>query len=430
MISPSPIKEDLLHYVWKTKSFDQNDLKTTDGLPISILKFGFPNAVSGPDFSNGMIKIGDLSWSGNIEMHVFSSQWFQHGHQHDDAYRNVILHVVFEHDKQIYRQNGKAIPTLELKDRIFPNVRNKYIELIQNENWIPCASVFPLWSEDKWSIYLTALMVERLEKKTIEIDHIHNYCRGDWEQVSFILLAKYLGSNVNGLPMEWLAKSIDCKLFYKNKGNLLFSDAILFGQAGMLASDFQEDYPLALKKEYKYLANKYNLSPIDVSVWKFGRIRPPNFPSIRIAQLSGIMANAGSLFHKIISAVGNHEIADLLRSETHNYWNNHYRFGKTSRFIAKHISEDQLNLILINLIAPLVFSYGKKVGDEKYQDRAIQILEEIKSEKNSIIKQWKLLGPAAKNAAESQALIQLKKTYCDHMRCLECRIGHHILQEK
>jgi hypothetical protein len=235
---------------------------------------------------------------------------------------------------------------------------------------------------------------------------------------------------VNGMPMEWMAKNIDSKLFLKNKNNLLFSDAILFGQAGMLNADFKEDYPRQLKKEYKYLEKKYDLKQIDPSAWKFGRLRPPNFPTLRIAQLSGIMANAGNIFDKIISAQNNSLIKDLFLVEINPYWQTHYRFGKISNLLDKKISNDQIDLILINMVAPLVFYYAQKTGNDEHKNRALEILEQVKSEKNSIISQWKILGIETKNAFDSQALIQLKKMYCDLKRCLECRVGHSVLQNK
>jgi len=428
MNSPSPIREDLLHYVWKTKSFDLTDLRTIDGEKIEVQNFGFINTNSGPDFSNGKIKMGKIIWSGNIEMHVFSSQWLQHGHQHDAAYRNVILHVVYEHDGQIIKQNGQVIPTLELKDRIIPAVKKNYLKLIHNQNWIPCANIFPDWSEDRWHLYLSSLMVERLERKVHDIQHIYKYSNGDWERTCFILLAKYIGSPVNSFPMEILSKSLDSKIFLKNKDNELFAAALLFGQAGMLQADFGEDYPALLRKEYEYQRKKWNLTTMDVSIWKFGRLRPHNFPTVRIAMLANIISQTNHLFARIKEKNSKKEIESVLQTNLPLYWDTHFRFGKESNAVKKKISSTQMDLIMINMIAPLLFYYGELQGDESFKEKALHILEEVKPEKNSIINKWKEMGPEAKNAVQSQALIQLKQEYCNHKRCLECQVGHYILK--
>ncbi|MFN7115349.1 MAG: DUF2851 family protein [Saprospiraceae bacterium] len=422
------MREELLHYLWRTKRFEVNNLKTTQGDPVQILHSGDYNTHSGPDFLNARIRIGDTTWAGNVEMHLCASEWLRHGHASDKAYDNVILHVVLEEDVPITRANGERIPCLEMKHLISQKLSAKYLELLHSEKWIPCEAQFAQVSEMTRTLWLERLLVERLEQKTAIIAEALAQNQQNWEETFYQLLARNFGVQVNTEPFELLAKATPLLTLAKHKNSLLQIEALLFGQAGLLAAEFAEDYPNQLKKEYAFLQKKYGLMSLKAESWKFGRLRPANFPTVRIAQFATLIFQSNHLFSKMLVATNVAEIENMLEIKLSNYWLTHYRFDKASPKNEKKLGRNTIHLIIINTIAPFLFLYGKWKSDDRYQDRAFALLEQVPPESNHIIENWQVLGVKPSSAYQTQALLQLKKHYCNAKKCLHCAIGSAILQ--
>ena len=427
----SPIKEDFIHFLWRTKKIPHHHINSTDHRQIEIIDYGTYNTDSGPDFFNAKIKIDGIVWAGNIEMHVFSSDWYLHKHQNDKAYENVILHVVYEHDKDITQQkNGDTIPTLELKGKIPKVYLEQYLGIVQSKDPIPCGAQLKSVSPEKINLLKYSMAIERLSQKAISVESILQSVDGNWEETLYIMVARYFGARVNAEPFERLARSLPLSIIQKNKNNLPILEALYFGQAGMLIANYQDDYYQQLKKEYAYQQNKLKLTPIDAMTWKFSRLRPQNFPTIRISQFSNLMFNTSFLFSQIIDANHPKEILHLLSANATDYWTNHYKFDTKSKEVQKITGDDFVYVLLINAVAPVLFLYGKSINTESYIDTAIQILEDVPAEKNQITTLWKSLGIRCGSGFDSQALIQLKTKYCDQMRCMECAIGNDIMNIK
>ena len=428
MDSPSIIMEAFLHYVWKTRQFDHHDLFLTDGRKLKIQDYGHHNHDAGPDFSNARITLDNILWAGNIEMHTVSSMWNKHKHNMDPAYDNVILHVVHENDMDIFRKSGDIIPTLELKNRINPKISSNYHKLLDDSNWIPCEKLIHNVDAFRIKLWLEKIAIERLERKTGTISELLDQTSNDWEQTCFVLLSRYLGAKVNVLPMELLAKNIDIKLLYKNSDNKRALEAILFGVSGLLNSSFKDDYPNLLKTEFEFYKKKYGLNTLNPVGWKFARMRPSNFPTLRIAQLAALLFNRRFLFRAFIEAQNIKDIYKLLGAKSYEYWDTHYRFDEESKMREKKLGNMSMNLIVINVIVPLMFVYGQHLSDESIKDKALKFLQDIPAELNSITKKWMSLEIPNENALYSQSLIQLKHEYCENKRCLECAIGNEIIR--
>lgn len=421
------MKEDFLYYLWRMKRFDLADLKTTSGDEIIIQKTGELNSDSGPDFLNARIKIGDTLWVGNVEMHIKSSDWMIHQHQEDSAYDNVILHVVVEEDQHIIRKNGERIPCLELRSRIPPKISKIYNNLLQNRHWIPCQQLIYKVPEITRNLWLDRLLVERLETKTIEIEKSLALNHNNWEETFYQFLARNFGVKINAEPFEQLAKSIPLLILNKHKNNLLQLEALLLGQAGLLNENTEDDYPKKLYKEYRFLQRKYTLQPIKADSWKFMRLRPANFPTIRIAQFATLIHQSVHLFSKMLVAKNVREIENMFEVKISNYWQTHYVLDKPSIKKNKSLGKNAVHLLIINTIAPFLFLYGSKKGEDRFKEKSLQLLEEIKPEKNNIIDNWKKLGLEPATAYQTQAMLQLKNNYCDTKKCMNCAIGNAIL---
>ncbi len=421
------MQEDFLHYLWRLKRFDLTDLRTTQGEPIEIRETGQLNIHAGPDFTDARIRIGDTLWAGNVEMHLQASDWRRHGHQQDKAYDNVILHVVLEEDEPVLRSNGNRLPCLELKKRVPRGLSGIYSRLMRSEYWIPCQPQFPETAELTRQLWLDRLLVERLEEKTAAIRRSLQQHNADWDAAFYHWLARGFGMRVNADPFERLARSLPLKLMLKHRDRLFQLEALLFGQAGLLKEDWQDGYPRRLRKEYAHLADLYGLAPMEGVAWKFLRLRPANFPTVRIAQLATLLHQSGHLFSKMLAAQNVREIENMFEVRLSNYWKTHYVFDKVSTPQPKTLGRDAVHLLIINTIAPFLFLYGAERREERYQDRALQLLEEVPAEKNHIVRRWEELGVKPESAYQSQALLQLKKHYCDEHRCLQCAIGHAIL---
>ncbi len=424
------MKEDLLHYVWRMKSFDFHNLRTTTGKEITILQWGEHNSNAGPDFLNAKIKIGDTLWAGNVEMHLTSSDWIRHRHSEDPSYDNVILHVVLIENVLIRRVSGEIIPCLELQQRIPKELYSNYLKLIHQERKIPCGkecSSVPAIIKNMW---LERLMVERLEEKIIPIKKEMDQTQNNREEVFYRFLARHFGTNINGEPFERLARSIPYSILIKHSDNLFSLEALLFGQAGMLL-DVKDDYSQQLKKEYEFLKHKYSLQRlVQVSEWKLLRLRPANFPYLRIAQFASLVFCTPRLFDRILEIKHYPDIMNWLHVGVSDYWNEHYVLGKKSIYKKKHLGKSMIHSIAINAIAPFIFHYGWDRDDTFYKEKALQLLEDMPPEKNHVITIWKDLGIEPKNALQSQALLQLKKKYCSRKKCLNCSIGHHLVGKK
>ena len=422
------IREDFLYYIWSFKLFDFGDLTTTDGDPLSIMQFGYRNEHSGPDFHQAKIVVGHRTWIGHVEMHLKSSDWLAHQHNQDPAFQNVILHVVYEHDTEITLPNGEPLPCLELKDRIAPKTLTNYQQLLQSKSWIPCARNEKKMKELAWHSWYERILIERISKKTTRIDEQLVKTENDWEEVFYRQLARNFGFKVNDDVFENLAKSLPYKLLIKHGDRLRDIEALLFGQAGMLSPDLQDEYGKSLREIYIFLSKKYQLTALEPHLWKFMRLRPANFPTIRLAQFAVLLFKSSHLFSKTLAARNYRELKHLFSSDVSAYWRTHYRFSKESTKKSKKLGSESIRLIVINTVVPFLFIYGQKQNEKKYISKSLRFLEELKPERNKITKGFLALDFPCENAFDSQALLQLKHSYCDRKRCLSCAVGMSVLR--
>ncbi len=423
------MKEEFLHYIWKTRQFNHVDLKTVDGQELEINYQGDHNHDAGPDFFNAKISIGEMQWSGNVEIHVHASDWLRHNHQKDDAYNNVILHVVLESDIPLNSNLGNPMPTLALGNRIDKKMYGKYLLLQNSKDEIACIERIKEVSGIKITSWLSRLLAERFERKISELKTELEQNGNDWEETFYRHLARQFGMKVNAEPFQWLAAALPFKIISRHRDNLLQTEALLFGQSGLFP-EFPEDiYTQSLMREYAHLRIKYKLNPMPAHQWKLMRLRPNNFPTLRIAQLAGLFFRQPQLFRKCIETAEIHELKNLLSASASVYWNDHYRFGKISPASEKNLGVQSVDTILINTIAPFKFLYGRIKGEEMLEREAISLLEKITAESNRITRQWKNAGIGSISSADSQSLIELMKNYCEKKRCLSCHIGNYLLEE-
>lgn len=421
------MQEDFLHFIWQHKKFDILHLKTIQNESIDIISVGQHNLNSGPDFFNAQLKIGGQLWAGNVEIHIKSSDWFVHNHELDDAYDNVILHVVWEHESEVFRKDNTVIPTLELRNYINSQLFENYRTLFSKQNkWINCESNFAEVDSFIIDNWLERLYFERLERKSNTIQELLVNSKNDWESVLFKLLAKNFGLKVNGEAFFSLAQSIDFSIIRKIQSKAEQLEALLFGQAGLLENDLQNAYYLSLVKEYQFLKQKFQLGNQQVLPMQFFRLRPPNFPTIRLSQLAMLYHNHQNLFSKTMGATTLEEFYNLFNVTTSAFWETHYTFEKQSKASTKKLTRSFIDLVLINTILPLKFCYAKHLG-EQFDEQIINIASAIFSEDNSIIKAFNSLKKVSHSSLHSQALIQLKKEYCDKNKCLQCAVGNIII---
>lgn len=420
------MNEEFLHYLWTYSIFKPN-LITTRGEVLNIISTGTRNTDSGPDFFNALLKIGKTQWAGNVEIHINSSDWFKHNHQNNPAYDNIILHVVFNDDKQLYRKNSELIPTLELKNKFNNNILDRYKDFQNSRDSIPCHKLLRnVKYFDKIS-WFDSLMAERLEKKSKEILKLLEYSKNDFSQVFYLHLSRAMGYTANAESMEMLATSLPIKLLLKHKDNLMQIEALLFGQSGLLSDTHKDRYPIELRKEYHFLKRKYRLAPMENSLWRFMRMRPASFPTIRISQFANMIYSSSGLLNKIFESEKLQDVISLLSSSASSYWNNHYRFDAIAPGKKKKLGLSSINIILINTIIPVMFLYGKMKSNFQLQERGLNWLGEIRAESNSVTRKFLSLGLNAENAMQSQAMLQLKNNYCLNKKCLDCRFGHILL---
>ncbi len=422
--------EDFLHYVWKFRLFDRMNLQTNDGEELEVFSAGVHNSDSGPDFQNARIRIGDTVWAGNVEVHLSSSDWQKHGHTADNAYDNVILHVVYRDDEPLMLSNGRRVPTLELQNRIPDDLYNRYHNLIfGNQTVIPCEANIASVDDITLHNWLTRVLIERLEKRSASVTAALDKNRGDWEETFYQFLAANFGFKTNALPFELLAKSLPQNILAKHKNNPLQIEALIFGQAGFLKDDVVDEYPQKLKKEYDFLQKKYKLIPVENHLWKFMRLRPQNFPTVRLAQFAALVVRSNHLFSKLLEIKDVKGLRGLFTEiKVNPYWEDHYRFDVKSAPSEKNLGQASVDILLLNTLVLFLFSYGKHNQIQHYINRSLQLLEHIPNENNKIVKDFTNLGVKIKTAFESQALLELKNNYCNHKKCLQCGVGNKILK--
>lgn len=420
------MNEFLLQFIWQYSLYRPQDLKTTNGDPVTVVHPGRRNTDAGPDFTEARIRIGEVLWVGNVELHVHTSDWARHGHGQDAAYQNIILHVVYRHDTAAVPVH---FPLLELQPHIPLYVIRQYTALIQADQQLPCANQLHTISSIVKESWLNRLLAERWEQKLTEWEQLLKQSAGDWQMLFYWVLAGNFGFRVNAAPFIQLAQSLPLYLLAKHRGNALQIDALLFGQAGFLEKEWEEAYPRALQEEYRYLKQKYGLKPIPVHLWKFLRMRPANFPTVRIAQFSALIQQSVHLFSQVIETAAVPDMCRLFDVTAGSYWDTHFRFDDVQeKKTPKHLGLASAHNIIINTVAPVRFLYALRHGQANQQERALQLLDEIPAEQNNITAIWQAAGWGPLHAAQSQSQLQLYRKYCSSKRCLECSIGLGIVR--
>ncbi len=424
------MKEEFLHYLWKYGLYDPASLIDDSGNKIVVIHPGYYNRDAGPDFFNSRILIDGMEWAGNVEIHIRSSHFDVHGHNNDPAFNNVILHIVAENDRKVFNSNGHEILTvrIDFDEKLY----GRYLDLINNPFVIACQN--EIGSLDKFYIrhWLNFLLVERLEEKSESILKILHETGNDWEETFYRVLSRYFGFRVNTEPFEMLATSLPFRIIRKHADNNFQIEALLFGMAGLLGEGLfkealDDTYYRDLIREYKILSAKYSLKQMHGWIWKFSRLRPVNFPTIRISQLAAMLSVAGGLFSKITDSVDINMLKEVFEVSASHYWDDHYVFGKKSKMLVKNTGSQATDILLINAVLPVMFIYGKSRSNSDICERAISFFEAIKPEENSIIDEWRSTGTEAESAFYTQALIHLRNNFCKKRRCLECRIGSKLV---
>ena len=414
--------ERLLHYIWQFQYFNRRELHTSEGESLQVIHPGVYNTNQGPDFTNAKIRLNSTLWAGSVELHINSTDWKNHKHSGDDNYRNVILHVVWQEDAAL----GLPFPTLVLQDKVSKLLLNKYDELMNAVSFIPCAGSIQHVSHLTWTSWKERLLAERLQAKTRIILRFLEQNNFHWEETLWWLLARNFGTPVNSQVFESMARSIPIGVLSKHKNQLQQVEALLFGQSGLLDTDHTEHYPVLLKKEYQFLKKKYGLHAIGRPP-AFLRMRPSNFPSLRLAQLAMLVHESSHLFSRIRDGQDLQELRSLLNITANDYWHYHYVFDEPSSYKVKRLGAQMIDNILINTVIPILFAYGHHQNDQRYKNKALRWLEEIKAEKNSITHGFESLQIPSKTALDSQSFIQLKSGYCSKKRCLDCAIGTKLI---
>jgi len=422
------LNEDFLHYLWRFRLLEM-PLFTLAGDPVTVIHPGEHNRDGGPDFLNARIQIGKTVWAGNVEIHLQSSDWYRHGHQEDPAYRNVILHVVEYFDRDIVTTGNLTVPTVEIRKNYPQSLFAKYINLQLAKRWIPCQNMLSAEIASLFSLWAPALVVDRLNAKIASHRMWLSHSENNWDELTYQVLATAIGTKINAQPFELLARSAPLKLLSKHRDQFHVLEALLFGQAGLLDPSFSGEYPKELLRTFSFYQDKYSMVPLEKGTWKFLRLRPANFPTIRISQLADIIFQ-NCCFEGMLLETKNRlpDWIKLLSAKADPYWDSHYIFDRESGYQVKRLGINSIYLILINAIVPLLFLYGTEKKILKFSERALSLLEEIPGESNAMTSTWAELGIPANNSLLTQALIHLKTSYCDKRRCLECRIGTRLLR--
>jgi hypothetical protein len=429
------MNESFLHFLWQFQRFDKVNLQTTDNESISVLKAGKLNSDSGADFQDARLLIGDVEWAGSVEIHLKSSDWDIHQHQFDTAYQSVILHVVWEDDKPILRRDGTKIPTVTLRERADENLLEKYHTLMEYKVTVPCQNQFGEVDEIKKIAMLDKVLMKRLQDKSLVVNHLLTENNSDWEETAYQILAKNFGFKLNADPFLSLAQNLPLKILQKHRDNLFQIEALIFGVAGFLESNHKEEnfdeYRKNLQKEFHFLASKYQLHHrvLGEHQWKYLRLRPANFPTIRLAQFARFIHENINLFSVLIHIENVNSLGKILKVTQSEYWLNHYTFKKKAEGKVPSLGGSSVENILINTVIPLLVAYANQKDNQAYLDKAIGLLEELPAENNHITKHWQSIGLNIKSAFDSQAGIEWYNHFCLKKKCLECTVGVAILQK-
>ncbi len=426
--------EYLVHYVWQHRIYGTAPLLTDDGQSVEVIDPGVHNLLnSGPDFFNAKVKLNGMLWAGNVEIHERSTDWYRHHHDTDAAYNNVTLHVVAHIDGEVFTQSGKRLPQLQLA--VPEYLLANYEELLNEETYPPCYRIIPHVSQLTVHSWMSRLVVERLEEKTKRVQNYLQRIDGDWERAFFITLARNFGFGTNAEAFEQWAFTLHPQHIGKHRDNPFQVEAFFMGQAGLLDDalvrpEHCDSHYMQLKSEYRFLQNKFNLTPIPATLWKFGRLRPQNFPHVRLAQLTRLYCERRADFSRLLETRSLDALRSLFRVGVTDYWRTHYAFGEESRESDKVLQSASLNLLVINTASPLFFAYGRQRMNEEMAELAFNLLEQLPAERNYITRCWERAGLKVTHAADSQALIQLRKGYCDRKDCLRCRFGVEYLRSQ
>lgn len=426
------MKEEFVAYLWKHRLLRGYPMRTICNNEVDIISPGQENTNSGPDFLAAIVRIGGTIWAGNVEIHVQSSQWFMHKHHLDKAYMNIILHVVYLYDKEVADAEGKPIPHLEIKNFFEPGLEHNYAMLLKSRSWIACERLLHNTAPVIMRHWLYRLLIIRLERKSSEVLQYMNFFNDHQEKTLLFLISRSLGGKSNETAFGLLLQRLPYSIISRNHDDPFILEALMFGQAGMLDREFSEIYPKELQQEYKYLKKKYSLPPpLSPEIWKYARMRPFNFPDLRIAQLAMIVHTSGAkLFNRLLNDIKTENIKKILSVNTTDYWCLHYRLDKTADQVEKSIGDDTVNNIVINSIAPLIFLHAKNSNGFQSGDKVVHLLEKLPPENNKIIRKWKKIYDVADCAAMTQGLLELYKYFCIPKKCLKCMLGHQILKKQ
>jgi len=424
------MNESFIHYLWQFQYFERDALSTADGEQLRVLKTGTPNTNAGPDFFNAKVNIDGIELIGNVEIHIKSSDWFAHHHEKDAAYNNVILHVVWENDIPV-KQNGTSIPTLELKSKVDQSLLQQYKKLINSPTSIACEKSFPEVDDLVKLTMLDKALMQRLEKKANQVNELLKFNHNDWDETTYQLFARNFGFKVNADPFSQLSKALPYKVVQK-QSSVLQVEALLFGQAGMLETKTKDEYISLLFREYHLLAQKYALyeQRLSASQWRFLRLRPANFPTLRIAQFAAMLFHTKNIFSQLISVGSYVGMQKIIEQNQSGYWQTHYRFGRKAKGRVAAFGEASVENVVINTVAPLLVAYGKYKDEQAFVDLAVELLQQLPAEQNKITKEWNDLGLKIKNAFDSQGSIELRNEFCEKRQCLNCNIGVALLKPK
>lgn len=419
------VQETFLHYIWQHQYFNKQDLLTTDGEEIQILHPGHRNTHAGPDFFNARVRIGSIEWIGSVEIHVNASSWLQHKHDLDAAYDNVVLHVVWKNDKPVRRKDTSPLSAIELKNRIDEKLLLTCNKLVNSPDIIPCSGVLATVPDVIKFSMLDRTVLQRLERKSLDIRDLYERNQHDWEETCYQLLCRNFGFKVNSEPFLQLAQALPYKILLKHADNLLQLEALLFGQAGLLEESKQDEYHTLLLREYSLLSHKYRLTERQMkkAQWRFLRLRPANFPTIRLAQLAMLIHRRKNIFSNILFITSARTLKEFFTVTQSEYWCEHYQFFKKSDSTIPGLGDASVENILINTVAPLLTACSRQKDDSTLTARAVDILQHCEAEDNTVTRQWHALGVNVTNAFDSQALLGLHQDYCLRKKCLECNIG-------
>ena len=414
------MKEEFINYLWENRLLSK-DLRTVDGEAVKVISVGNRNYDAGPDFIDARIRIGTTLWIGHVEVHVNASDWFRHGHQDDDAYKNVVLHVVYCNDTE-----QLDIPTVEIKNQFDESIYERYTGFIRSRRWIPCEKFIAGIQQFTWLSWLERIVVERLEVEVKDVFSTLAATHFDWEETLYQRIMRYCGLKVNNDAFERLARLLPLRILRKHIDNPVQVAAMFFGCAGFLEQEFTEDYPVLLQREFKVLKSKFNLTVMPKVYWKFLRLRPPNFPTVRLAQMAAMVCSYDSFLSRLQSVDDLESMRNLFNVEVDTYWDTHFLFGKPSKEKKKNFGATATDILIINAVIPVLFSYGIYHDNQEMKNKSLGFLSEMAPEDNVVIRRFEKLGVSACNAQQTQALLQLYNSYCRRRKCLNCRVFNAI----